>query len=67
MEQATRDAVREKIDQKLYRDASRLAEESAGFGQLAAPAAGQVNRWIAAFLLGRDTLADRIAIKKRRL
>jgi hypothetical protein len=39
VEQAARAAVREKIDQKLYRDAGHLAEAIAGSGQPAAPAA----------------------------
>jgi hypothetical protein len=39
VEQAARAAVREQIDQKLYRDADRLAEALAGAGQPAAPAA----------------------------
>jgi len=39
VEEAARAAVREKIDQKLYRDESRLAEAVAGSSQPAAPAA----------------------------
>jgi hypothetical protein len=39
VEQGARAAVREQIDQKLYRDADRLAEALAGAGQPAAPAA----------------------------
>lgn len=38
VEQAARAAVRDKIDQKLYRDADRLAEAVAGSSQPAAPA-----------------------------
>src|ERR1700730_6086205 len=39
VEQAARAAVREKIDQKLYRDADRLAQAVAGSGTLSSPAA----------------------------
>jgi hypothetical protein len=39
VEEAARAAVREKIDQKLYRDEDRLAQAFAGSGQPAAPAA----------------------------
>ena len=39
VEEAARAAVREKIDQKLYRDEGRLAQAFAGAGQPAAPAA----------------------------
>jgi hypothetical protein len=39
VEQAARAAVREKIDQKLYRDADRLAQAVAGSGTLPSPAA----------------------------
>ena len=39
VEEAARAAVREKIDQKLYRDEGRLAEAVAGSSQPAAPAA----------------------------
>jgi hypothetical protein len=41
VEQAARAAVREKIDQKLYRDADRLAEALAGSGPPAAPAGSE--------------------------
>ena len=41
VEQAARAAVREKIDQKLYRDAGRLAEAIASPAQPAVPAADQ--------------------------
>jgi len=40
VEDAARAAVREKIDEKLYRDESRLAQVFAAAGQSAAPAAG---------------------------
>jgi hypothetical protein len=39
VEEAARAAVREKIDQKLYRDEDRLAQAFAGAGQPALPAA----------------------------
>jgi hypothetical protein len=39
VEQAARAAVREKIDQKLYRDADRLTQAVAGSGTLSTPAA----------------------------
>jgi hypothetical protein len=39
VEEAARAAVREKIDQKLYRDADRLAQAVAGSGTLPSPAA----------------------------
>jgi hypothetical protein len=41
VEQAARAAVREKIDQKLYRDADRLAQAVAGSGTLSSPAANK--------------------------
>lgn len=40
VEDAARAAVREKIDEKLYRDEGRLAQAFAAAGQLAAPATG---------------------------
>jgi hypothetical protein len=41
LEQAARAAVREKIDQKIYRDADRLAEAVAGSGKLSNGPVGQ--------------------------
>jgi hypothetical protein len=41
VEEAARAAVREKIDQKLYRDADRLTQAVAGSATLSSPAANK--------------------------